>query len=250
MNNKRILLIIVATVVLCSILACGSSTPSTEDEKPAATEVSAEEPAEVPTEEPTDTPIPEPTATPTEPPSPTPPPEPIVLEGSGDSVVDLENPFDVAIAHIVGNAASVYFGVENYGADGESIDLLVNTTDPYNGIRPLDFREGEHTTRFEVTATGDWSITVMSLLEARQRSGPGTIEGVGDDVFVLTGETPDVSNIIGNAEGLYFGVMSYGEDSDLLVNTTDPYEGTVIVDPSTFVIEVNATGPWTINISE
>ena len=197
---------------------------------------------EVPTKEPTEE------ATPTASPSPTPPPEPIVLHGSGDSVVDFENPFDFAIAHVVGNAAGVYFGVTNYGADGELIDLLVNVTDPYDGIRPLDFMEDEHTTRFEVEASGDWSITVMSLFEARQLSVPGVIEGVGDDVFLLAGETPDVANITGNAAGVYFGVTSYGEYIDLLVNLTDPYEGTVILEPDTLVIEVNATGLWTIEV--
>ena len=170
------------------------------------------------------------------------------LSGTGDSVVDFENPFNIAIAHIVGNQASSNFAVKNYDANGNTIDLLVNTIDPYDGILPLDFRDGEHTTRFEVNAPGDWIITVMPVSMARVLTVPGTIEGNGDDVFLITGESPDTAVIKGNAGSVNFAIISYGDNIDLLVNTIDPYEGTVIVDPTTSAMEVKAVGPWTIEM--
>ncbi|MCL4257651.1 MAG: hypothetical protein KJZ53_03870, partial [Anaerolineales bacterium] len=61
--------------------------------------------------------------------------------------------------------------------------------------------------------------------------------------------TPDLAVIEGNASSRYFGVFSYGNDIDLLVNTTDPYSGTQIIDRSAIVIEVVADGAWSISIS-
>ena len=187
---------------------------------------------------PTNTPIP-----------PTPIPDPIVLTGTGDSIVDVDNYFEFAIAHIVGNSSGRHFAVTNYGGDGESIDLLVNTTDPYDGIKPLDFRNGEHTTRFEIKANGEWTIEILPVSYARILTVPGSIEGSGDEVFFLDGSKPDLVKITGNDEGRHFAVFSYGSSSDLLVNTTDIYSGTVIVDGDTIAIEVKANGPWTIEIS-
>jgi hypothetical protein len=192
---------------------------------------------------------PKPTATPTKEPTPTPIPEPITLTGSGDSVVDFDNPFPIGIAHIIGNAGGRYFGVTSYDAGGEMADLLVNTTDPYDGIVLMDVFD-THTTRFEVEAVGEWTIVVDSFLTARRLEIPGTIEGIGDDVILLIGETPDLAHIIGNADARYFGVMGYGSYADLLVNTTDPYEGTVPLASDTGVIEFEAVGPWSIEVTE
>lgn len=164
-------------------------------------------------------------------------------------MVDLENPWELALIHIKGNASSRHFAVTNYGSDGSEIDLLVNTTDPYDGIRPLDFDADAHTTRFEVKAEGKWELQLMPLTSARQAVVPGTISGKDDDVIILTGANPDIAVIKGNAGSRHFAVIGYGEDSDLLVNTTDPYEGTVILNPDTLVLEVKAVGTWSIDIS-
>lgn len=179
---------------------------------------------------------------------PTPAPKPIEFTGNGDSIVDFINPFDVAITHITGNASSHHFAVTNYGIDGNSIDLLVNTTDAYNGIRPLDFGRDEHTTRFEVKASDEWRIEILPITSARVLIVPGVIEGIGDDVIFLDGATPDIAKINGNTESRHFAVISYGNHSDLLVNTTDPYEGTVIIKGNSTTIEIKANGSWSIEI--
>ena len=83
------------------------------------------------------------------------------------------------------------------------------------------------------------------LASARRVSVPGTIEGTGDDVLIIDGE-PDIAQITGNADGNYFGVWSYGDRGNLLVNTTDPYDGRVIVAGDTMLIEITAVGGWSI----
>jgi len=180
---------------------------------------------------------------------PEPEPEPIILSGSGDSIVDIDKPNLPMVVHVTGNVGSNHFAVKNYDSVGERIDLLVNTTEPYDGIIPLDFMTDEWTSRFEVTATGDWTIEVLPLSSIRVLSIPGKIEGNGDEVFVLTGGVPDLGIISGNSGSNHFAVKSYNGGRDLLVNTTDPYEGTVMVDSGTILIEVIAVGSWTIEIT-
>lgn len=176
-------------------------------------------------------------------------PEPIILSGSGDSIVDIEKLDKAMVVHIIGNKSSNHFAVINYDKEGERIELLVNTTEPYDGIRPLDFENGEWTSRFEVNATGSWTIEVLPLSSLRILSVPGSIKGKGDEVFLLMGNIPDLAKITGNAKSSHFAVLGYNGGRDLLVNTTEPYEGTVMLNKSTFIIEVIAIDNWAIEVS-
>lgn len=278
LKNKRTLVIIVGVLLLACCGLTGLSALFSDDDS-AETEtrsaeiegveevaISAEgeepavepdptdepEPTEEPTAtlEPTATVEPSPTAPPTATPEPTPLPDPILLTGTGDAIVDLEKSEDPMLVRISGNAGGSHFAVSNYGADGQQIDLLVNTVEPYEGIRPLDFRSGEHTARFEVSATGAWEIEVLPLAMVRRLSLPGMIEGEGDDVVALVDGDPDLATITGNAGGSHFAVHSFGSlFPDLLVNTVDPYEGTVMLDPDTVLLAVSAEGPWTIDVT-
>jgi hypothetical protein len=201
------------------------------------------------TTEPTSTPKPTNTPAPTNTPvPPTETPEPVVISGNGDDVVAIENKFDIGIVHVVGNSASRFFGIVGYDKNGNMTDLFVNTTDKYDGVRPLDFEEGKNTVSFEVKANGEWIIEVLPISAARIVEVPGKIEGSGDDVVVLTGSRSVKANIKGNDEGRFFGVIGYGSAMDLLVNTTDPYDGTVMVDKGTAVLVIQAIGTWSIEL--
>jgi hypothetical protein len=203
---------------------------------------------------PTDTPAPTNTPTPTA--TPTPLPEPVNLSGTGDSVVDFEMS-GLAIAHITGNQPGRHFSVTSYDNAGNRIDLLVNTTDPYDGYLLLNTR-GDTASRMEVTGTGDWAIDIEPLnynaIPPRHAlTVPGTHQSSGTDVIILAGETPDLADVSGNQAGRHFAITSYGASGnalDLLVNTTDPYEGTVILDPETRLLQITAVGEWNITINE
>lgn len=202
------------------------------------------------------TPIPEPTEIqpPTNIPEPTsmplPTQAPILLSGSGDSVVNVKKSDDPMLIHIIGNSVGAHFAVWNLDASGDSIDLLVNTTDPYDGVRALDFLVGEHTVRLEITATGPWEIEILPLGSARVLEVPGTISGDGDDLIRLSGLAADLAIIEGNAGSSHFAVFSYGSGGlNLLVNTTDPYSGTVILEDGVLYLEITAEGSWSIGIT-
>ena len=272
-TKKLVVPIVVVCLLAAAALACGSETASQPEEgpptNPPATAVDEEaqtqptvvaEATSTPTPIPTDTPEPTDTPIPTATTEPTPVPEPVMLTGTGNSVVDVgEWKCVPGLVHIVGNAGSDYFGVENFDAAGEQLELLANTTDPYDGWRPLDWMDDECTARFQVQAAGDWSITLYPLapileVKKHQIGIPGTYKGTGDDVIILAGaaNTPDLANVSGNAAERFFAVMAWtskrGSDQ-LLVNTTEAYQGTVILDPTTLALEVRAAGAWTVEVT-
>lgn len=203
---------------------------------------------------PTDTPLPTNTPPPADTPTPavtstsTPAPEPIELKGNGPDVVDIDKGAYAAFALISGNFGDAgYFSVTSFTAGGQE-NLLVNTTDSYVGERPIDFLDGEVTKRFQVEADGEWKITVFPLGAARRINAPGLLEGEGDSVLIIDG-SPDVALISGNSGSQYFSVTGYSSAStDLLVNTTDPYNGKVILDPGAVILEIAAIGPWSITL--
>lgn len=193
----------------------------------------------------TATETPKATATPARTPSPSPTPEPpVVLEGSGDDIVDLAVK-PARLAHITGNAASRFFAVVPYSGSKRG-SSLVNTTDAYDGIVPLDFLKDEKTDSFEVSATGAWRIEILPLSAARSTSDK--ITGTGDEVVRITG-THSTARIIGNAASRYFGVRPYGGSSTIsMVNTTDAYDGRVRIPSGTTYLEVKAEGEWQISL--
>jgi hypothetical protein len=273
-NKKRNIsgIIIVAIVIALCLCVVVGVLSSVDDESPEISEVVTSAPAEdkaptntlVPSKTkpppspagptdtlaPTNTPFPTNTPAPTN--TPTPPPEPVFFDGTGDAVIDidLEPMSGYAVAHIVGNSTSRHMAVQSFDANGNPVDLLVNTTDPYDGFRPVDFYERETTVRLQVTATGPWQITLYPITPEHNRviDVPGTYSGVGDDVTFLEGGIPDMANIKGNQSSRHFAVISYNGGGDLLVNTTDPYEGSVILHKDTIVLEIVSAGGWSIEI--
>jgi hypothetical protein len=257
-RNKRIAAIAYISLILFSATRSPANEANTP---PSRTDVSADsvasEPPPLPqqnVEEVAATMVPAPIqpteVPPTEvPPTETPvPAEPIVLSGKGDAIEDFNWQPGAGLYRISGNACGQYFGVTSYDASGRQVELLVNATDPYNGVRPLDF--GNTTTsRLEIKASCAWEISILPLQSVRTLSLPGEISGEGDDVVLLQGGTPDKATITGNASSRYFGVFSYGRSSyDVVVNTTEPYAGDVLIEGDTLLLEVKSEDSWTIAV--
>jgi hypothetical protein len=174
--------------------------------------------------------------------------EPIVITGNGDSIEDFTRSYGAGLYTIEGNACDRFFAVTSFDSAGKQIDLLVNETKPYAGIRPMDFGDTT-TTRLEIKASCAWKITINPLSTIRTFTVPGDVRGAGDDVVLLQGGTPDLADITGNASSRYFGVFSYGKNGyDVLVNTTEPYQGSVMLDSETLILEVKSNDDWTISV--
>lgn len=201
--------------------------------------------------------IPEPPPAPANTPAPTltltpiSPPDPIRFDGRGDTIISLDKWTGHALLRVNGNQAGHHFAITTYAPSGEMIDIPINETEPYSGLVPIDF-DGEHTTRLEVKADGDWVIEVLPLSAARITNLPAKITGQGDEVIILTGADPDLATISGNRAGRHFGIKVYNESGyliDIPVNETEPYQGQVIIPPAGRVLAVTAAGDWSIEIT-
>ena len=170
------------------------------------------------------------------------PPEPITYTGSGDDYFDI-SPFDsLYYFQITGNSDARHFSVTGYDSSGDYTELFVNTTDYYTGS-VLDSEQNTRT--LEVKAEGDWTITIVSLYTAPVVKAGETYSGIDDAVLLIPlGSSSAVIN--GNSWSRHFAVKTYGDGFDLLVNTVDPYSGTVRVDSDATVMTVTAEGGWSI----
>lgn len=172
-------------------------------------------------------------------------PDPVVYSGTGDDVVQITPPEGKYVFRITGNQEERHFSVKAYDSFAEYIDLLVNTTSQYSGVT---YDPTQSTAMLEISATGDWTIELVSIYTMDALISGNSISGEGDAVLqvfapVLT------ADIQGNDASAHFSVKSYDMDGgylDLLVNTTDPYSGTVMMGLDVSTLVISAEGPWTI----
>lgn len=171
----------------------------------------------------------------------------IRLSGRGDGVINVSKPDGPAIVRLSTTSKDGNFAVWNVDNSGNHIDLLVNESGRYWGIRTIDFRSQEKTSHFEVNAIGTWKIDVMPVSSAKNTVVPGKIAGSGDEVILLRGELPDTAIITHSGESNFL-VTAYGRlGSNVLVNEIGPYSGTVVLVDAN-VLEIQAIGDWSVDI--
>ncbi|MBN1458565.1 MAG: S-layer homology domain-containing protein [Armatimonadetes bacterium] len=126
---------------------------------------------------------------------------------------------------------------------------------------------GTLTPTSSTTETGFTTTTTTAASTTSTTEAPGspiaTYSGTGDDVVEIQKPSgPALVWVQGNADSQYFSVKSYGPGDDgphtyldLLVSTTTPYQGTLLIDywyygdeELTTRLVVSATGPWSIEI--
>jgi len=164
-------------------------------------------------------------------------------EGSGDSVVIGPTIDGPCIAHI-STPGDRHFSVQaHYGDDEYDYDLLVNTSDPYEGYTLLEI-PGEYT--FEVSASASFSIEIYTLGE----TDATTFSGYGDYITPIF--IPERIYEITTNGGHHFAVILHkqnGEWLDLLANTSDDnYSGTFLIKaPNPCFLEINSEREWIIS---
>lgn len=227
---------------------------ATQSPQPTATNTAKPSSTAAPTNttQPTNTPpptnTPKPTATDTPAATPTPLPQPILLQGHGDAVVNVDKWTGVALANISYKGGG-NFAVWNDDADNNHIDLLVNRIGTYTGTVLIDIHDADLTKRFEITASGTWSITVSPLDSVRREKVPATIVGYSDDVIYLDGAPPDTLIVDASEAKGNFVIFADGKSHDLLVNEIAPYSGTVLVPKGALVLEVLSERAWSIQVT-
>lgn len=171
-------------------------------------------------------------------------PEACVYEGTGDSVINIDHPEGVYVIYVKGNSAARHFAVKGYDANGNSTELFVNTTDAYEGVT-LD--PDQKTEMLEISANGDWIVEIRSVWTCDIIDDASTYTGTGDNIVLVNYEA-STAQIEGNSGARHFAVKSYGNRTNLMVNTTDVYSGTVMVKDQPFMLEITAVGDWSITL--
>lgn len=187
---------------------------------------------------------PEPADEPAEEPEPEPAPsavfEPIVLEGSGDDIIDVPVITDSIIVATFTHQGSSNFAVVSYNQAGDRISLLVNEIGNHQGTVPFNFSEAP--AELEITASGPWSVTLSDLLEQPIYDG-SLFEGSGSQVLLVS---TDSSRLTATHNGQSnFAILGWGDRRDLLVNEIGPYDGTVRLG-NPLALEIKADGQWTL----
>lgn len=191
---------------------------------------------------------------------PTPPPSPIAsleaepafadveLSGTGNSVPRFDIPEDSAAIAEIAHTGAANFVVWAVDASGEQTDLLVNTIGNYGGTVLFDEAAGSHTDAFEVEADGTWTITIRPVTEAFSWDGAEQLAGTGDDVVILDPPPAGLqSTTVTHSGDGNFVIWAYGPNTDLLVNEIGNFSGEVLLPEGTFLFEITATGPWTVD---
>lgn len=145
--------------------------------------------------------------------------------------------------HVSGNPSGNHFAVKGYDENLSGTELFVNTSDPYDGVT-ID--PSQSTAFLIVSAASDWTVEIEAAKDQPEAHKGDTITGSGDAI-IMTNKVGTTASISGNADAHHFAVKSWSyNDSDLLVNTSDPYEGTVMLKFDPTLVEINAEGDWTI----
>lgn len=167
----------------------------------------------------------------------------ITESGVGDNLITL--PVGVKVAMVTAtHDGSMNFVVNALNADNEATgDLLVNTIGAYSGTTVYGFNAFSDATSLQITADGNWTITVAPLSTAPALAASGT----GDAVFLFDGSA-------GKLSATHDGTMNFivQEETDeafsfgLLINDIGAYSGTVPISSGPSVISVRADGAWTL----
>ncbi|MFW5486252.1 MAG: hypothetical protein ACOCJN_08850 [Spirochaetaceae bacterium JB067] len=175
-----------------------------------------------------------------------------MYEGMGDDFISIEKaiPDYPALMLVYGNSDERHFAITSYDETNEYLDLLVNTTDRYLGTVPLDLGSAGNTAFLEINATGAWQLIIYPIFAAERLEKNIDYYDTGDNVLWIE-EEGSLLEIAGNGGERHFSVIAYdsfGNYSDLLVNTTDVYAGRVRLPSDTLILQVSAVGDWTMTL--
>jgi hypothetical protein len=198
-----------------------------------------------------------PSVTATTQPAPTtaaPPPPPVApatqtrtYSGRGAKTLRITKTADEAVLATIAHRGSANFVVTTVDAQGQQIDLLVNTIGNYAGTRLVDALEGQQTAALKIEADGAWTVTTKSTASARQWNGAAILTGRGDDVINIQDAFSNLDSLRATHQGeANFIVTAYGDSRELLVNDIGTYSGEHLVPNGTILLVIDADGRWTM----
>jgi hypothetical protein len=126
---------------------------------------------------------------------------------------------------------------------------LVNTIGAYTGTRLINEGfQAQGVVAFKIEASGPWTMEVAPVANARRWDGADILAGETDDVVIIAdGLTPGLAPVtfVHDGDG-NFAVWAYGTTTDLVVNEIGPFNGETLLPEGTILIDVQASGPWSM----
>jgi hypothetical protein len=175
------------------------------------------------------------------------PPVPVQgYSGSGSDVVDFTTPVQFGVLRFDCPKCS---GNVILKSDAAIDNALVNRIGRYSGTRWIGAR-GDTTSRVQITARGDWKLTVGGFDLARMVEVTEPIKGTGDDV-VLYRVLPQTVTAThdGNSNFIVQEATDGMTVPDLAINEIGSYTGTVMFPgngSNAGLVQVTADGAWTL----
>lgn len=170
---------------------------------------------------------------------------PITQTGKGDNIVALPAGAKAAIV------TATHDGSRNFSlsildaSNAPTGDLLVNTIGAYTGTTAYGFNALGAGTNIQITADGNWTLTISPVSAAPALATSGT----GDGAFLYSGTAGKLTATHDGSRNFTISeetgkLLAYG----LLVNEIGPYSGTVPLSSGPSAIVVGADGNWTLQV--
>lgn len=165
--------------------------------------------------------------------------------GAGDTIITLPEGASgglVTATHNGGSNFAISVLDESNGSTGE---LLVNTIGAYTGTTAWGLNALGEGARLQVTADGEWSITINPMGAAPALAA----SGAGDAVFLYDGGAGALAvTHDGTSNFVVIEDTASAFHMGLLINDIGSYAGTVPLAAGPSVIAVTADGNWTLAV--
>jgi hypothetical protein len=169
----------------------------------------------------------------------------VTQTGTGDSLIALPEVATGGIVTATHNGSSNFALSVLDATNASTGELLVNTIGSYSGTTAWGINALGDGSRIQITADGDWSITISPMGAAPALASGGA----GDAVFLYDGGALALTATHDGARN--FVVLEETAEMfsmGLLVNEIGAYSGTVPLSAGPSVITVNADGGWTLTV--
>ena len=169
--------------------------------------------------------------------------ETLTYSGFGDDVIELDKEIASGIAEY-NYTGSSNFIVVGYNSAMDMNDLMANEIGSVSGstLFGIGYFKSEKTKFIEITASGDWTITLNPVSKAASFTGTGSGTGV------YKGNIKAGKKKISYDGPSNFIVQQWCTNgtSDLLANEIGSYKGTKLVKGGSCLIAVQSEGTWSI----
>jgi len=168
---------------------------------------------------------------------------PLTQSGTGDNIITLPKGATAGIVTATHDGSSNFVINVLDAANQSTADLLVNTIGAYTGATAYGLTALGDGVSLQITADGNWTITLSPISAAPALVGAGS----GDAVFLYTGPAEPLT-VAHSGESNFVVTEDTGASFSfgLLINEIGAYTGTVPMSAGPSIVTVRADGAWTL----